>query len=181
MSVLYSQGLIGKRSTFQKSFLLFCAKALPKGVHVTVAAKITVIAKGCTRFCVNALPKGVQATVQSYSWRGIPSFNVCDLLIQSIKRGLFSDGWGDCSCDAEPIAMEALKNKFPFNFLLLCKVLLVLMVFPIPCTMHASTKNSLPPIKDGKKVLYFFSKGAKYTANLPQAMCGCLAGYYVQP
>lgn len=77
--------------------------------------------------------------------------------------------------------MEALKNKFPFNFLLLCKVLLVLMVFPIPCTMHASTKNSLPPIKDGKKVLRFFSKGAKYTTNLPQAVCGCLAGYYVQP
>lgn len=179
--MLYSQGLIGKRSTFQKSFLLFCAKALPKGVHVTVAAKITVIAKGCTRFCVNALPKGVQATVQSYSWRGIPSFNVCDLLIQSIKRGLFSDGWGDCSCDAEPIAMEALKNKFPFNFLLLCKVLLVLMVFPIPCTMHASTKNSLPQLKMVKKCCVFFSKGAKYTTNLPQAVCGCLAGYYVQP
>ena len=65
--MLYSQGLTGKRSTFQKSFLLLCARALPKGVHGTVAAKITVIAKGCTRFCVNALPKGVQATVQSYS------------------------------------------------------------------------------------------------------------------
>lgn len=51
--------------------------------------------------------------------------------------------------------MGALKNKFPFNFLLLCKVLLVLMVFPIPCTIHASTKNSLPPIKDGKSAVFF--------------------------
>lgn len=81
MSVLYSQCLPGKCFTFKKK-ILFCARALPKGVHVSVAAKITVIAKGCTRFCVSTLPKGVQAIVQSYSWRGIPSFNVCDLLIQ---------------------------------------------------------------------------------------------------
>lgn len=157
VSVLYSQGLTEKHSTFfKKKFLLLHARSLPKGVHVTVAAKITVIAKGCTHFCVNALPKGVQATVQSYSWRGIPSFNVCDLLIQSIKRGLFSDGWGDCSCDAEPITMGALKNKFPFNFLLLCKVLLVLMIFPILCAIHASTKYSLLPIKDGKSAVFLF-------------------------
>lgn len=154
MSVLYSQCLPGKCFTLKKK-ILFCARALPKGVHVSVAAKITVIAKGCTRFCVSTLPKGVQAIVQSYSWRGIPSFNVCDLLIQSIKRGSCSDGWGDCSCDTEPITMGALKNKFPFNFLLLCKILLVLMVFPILRTIHASTKCTLPPIKNGESVVCF--------------------------
>lgn len=173
MRVLHSHGLTGKFTSFQKKFFLLCARSLPKGVHVTVAAKITVIAKGCTRFCVNALPKGV--TVQSYSWRGIPGFNVCDLLIQSIKRGLFSDGWGDCSCDAEAIAMGALENKFSFNFLLLCKALLVLMVFPIPC---ASTKNSLPPIKDGKSapvffVFFFFS--LKVPNKLPVCPRPCMA------
>lgn len=77
--------------------------------------------------------------------------------------------------------MGALKNYFPFNFLLLCKVLLVLMVFPILCTIHASAKKNLPPIKDGKSTAFFFFKDAKYTVNLPQAMHGCLAGYFVQP
>lgn len=52
--------------------------------------------------------------------------------------------------------MGALKNKFPFNFLVLCKVLLVLMVFPIPCTIRASAKNSLPPIKDGKSAPFYY-------------------------
>lgn len=158
MRVSYSQGLTGKRSTFQKKkkkIFLLCARSLPKGVHVTVAAKITVIAKGCTRFCAKALPKGVRATVQSYSWRGIPGFNVCDLLIQSIKRGLFSDGWGDCSCDAEAIAMGALKNKLPFNFLLLCKVLLVLMVFPIPSTICALQRIAYLQLKMVKELNFF--------------------------
>jgi len=62
---------------------------------------------------------------------------------------------------------EPLKTSSLLTFLLLCKVLLVLMVFPILCTIHASTKNNLPPIKGGKSAAFFFLKDTKYTVNLP--------------
>lgn len=119
-----------------KAFFTPHVSRLPKGVHVTATAKVTVIAKGGTRRCgVSELPKGTEAIVQRYCWRGIPGFSTRIIFVSIIFLLQMAEG----AVEKEPKCSGWPQNPPLSKSLLLCKVLNLMVHVAFPSLSIVST------------------------------------------